>query len=45
MAGIGDDGIFGAKTEDGVVDVQRFFHLTVDGIVGPQTWGLIDLVA
>ncbi|MFA9457444.1 peptidoglycan-binding protein [Halalkalibacter sp. AB-rgal2] len=33
------DGIFGRGTERAVRDFQRFQGITVDGIVGPQTWG------
>lgn len=35
------DGIFGPKTEAAVKAFQRQYGLTVDGIVGPQTWGKI----
>ncbi len=33
------DGIFGPRTEAAVKALQRSRRLTVDGIVGPQTWG------
>ena len=33
---------FGTSTRPAVENAQSFFGLTVDGIVGPQTWGLID---
>src|SRR5262245_43392176 len=36
------DGIFGSLTEAAVKSVQRSRRLTVDGIVGPQTWGALD---
>ena len=39
------DGIFGNQTYNAVVALQRFFKLTVDGWVGPQTWGIIDFLA
>jgi peptidoglycan hydrolase-like protein with peptidoglycan-binding domain len=32
------DGLFGAKTEQAVVNFQKKKQITVDGIVGPQTW-------
>lgn len=31
------DGDFGPATETAVKNVQKFFHLRIDGIVGPQT--------
>jgi peptidoglycan hydrolase-like protein with peptidoglycan-binding domain len=33
------DGDFGAGTKTAVESFQRSNHLSVDGIVGPQTWG------
>jgi len=38
----GVDGIFGANTEAAVKRFQSDRGLTVDGIVGPQTWAEID---
>lgn len=35
------DGSFGAKTEAAVKEYQHNHHLTVDGHVGPYTWGSI----
>lgn len=32
------DGSFGPKTDQAVRSFQRFSRITVDGIVGPQTW-------
>jgi hypothetical protein len=37
------DGVFGPGTERAVRNVQGFFGLTTDGIVGPQTWAAISL--
>lgn len=36
------DGIFGHKTHNAVVDLQRDAHIGVDGIVGPKTLAAID---
>lgn len=36
------DGKYGPQTEIRVKNVQRFFGLTADGIVGSQTWRLLD---
>src|SRR5262245_49019148 len=38
----GVDGRYGAKTESAVKDLQQRFQVTVDGVVGSQTWGIID---
>jgi hypothetical protein len=38
------DGSFGSQTEERVTDLQKFFGLTVDGEVGPETWGVIDFL-
>ena len=35
------DGTFGPLTEQAVRAVQQAKHLTVDGLVGPQTWGAL----
>ena len=39
------DGIFGPATEKRVKDLQKFFKLHVDGVVGPQTWSVVDYLA
>ena len=36
------DGIFGAVTEAAVKDFQALNRLTMDGIVGPQTWAALE---
>ncbi|MGF1517888.1 MAG: peptidoglycan-binding protein, partial [Nodosilinea sp.] len=36
------DGIFGSQTEAAVRQIQTDNDLTVDGIVGPATWGLLN---
>ena len=38
------DGIFGPKTNHSVVYFQSYCNITVDGIVGPQTWWLLNTV-
>jgi len=44
-AGLTTDGNFGPRTKAAVESFQSFFHLGVDGIAGPQTWGLLDYCA
>lgn len=38
------NGFFQADTEDAVVEFQRIFDLTADGIVGPATWYRIQYI-
>lgn len=39
------DGVFGQQTDKAVRNVQAFTGNTVDGIVGPKTWGVLDFLA
>ena len=32
------DGVFGAATQTQVINFQKYYNLTADGIVGPATW-------
>ncbi len=38
------DGIFGTETENAVLEFQRIFSLTADGIVGKATWYRIQSI-
>ena len=38
----GADGKFGAATEKAVRQFQQDWGLTVDGIIGPKTWAMLD---
>lgn len=42
ILGTDADGDFGSITDDAVKGYQAAAGLTVDGIVGPQTWGALD---
>ena len=37
-----EDGVFGNKTRDAVMDYQRKAGIAVDGVVGSQTWGKLN---
>lgn len=39
------DGDFGPQTDSRVRDVQTAYQIAVDGIVGPETWGVIERLA
>jgi lysozyme len=43
--GIAEDGIFGQATLNAVKGYQRCVHITADGIIGPVTWGNLNLTA
>lgn len=43
--GLAIDGWWGPVTDRAVRDVQTFFHLRVDSICGPITWGVVDYLA
>ena len=40
-----NDRVYGPETRQGVLDVQRFFGLQMDGIVGPATGDALLLIA
>jgi peptidoglycan hydrolase-like protein with peptidoglycan-binding domain len=40
-AGLAVDGSFGSKTDQAVRDTQSRYHLSVDGVAGPNTWSVL----
>ena len=42
LGGFGADGKFGAATEKAVRTFQQDWDLTVDGIIGPKTWAMLE---
>jgi peptidoglycan hydrolase-like protein with peptidoglycan-binding domain len=42
LLGVPADGAFGRLTEEAVIRLQRRQKIAVDGIVGPETWTVID---
>jgi g-D-glutamyl-meso-diaminopimelate peptidase len=39
---VATDGFFGPKTEQAVIKFHKQNKIAVDGIVGPQTWNLLN---
>ena len=42
LGSYGADGKFGNATEKAVKQFQRDWDLTVDGVIGPKTWAMLD---
>ena len=42
MARLTEDGLFGRKTLERVVEFQKNAKLVADGVVGPQPWAMLD---
>ncbi|MGD1806861.1 peptidoglycan-binding domain-containing protein [Dapis sp. BLCC M126] len=38
------DGVFGNLTKEAVMALQKEYGLTIDGIVGSQTWAVVDSI-
>ncbi len=43
-ANLAENGVFGSSTVEATRNLQRFFGLTVDGVVGPETRELMEYV-
>ncbi|KAB8335590.1 hypothetical protein SD80_004625 [Scytonema tolypothrichoides VB-61278] len=39
------DGEFGGNTETAVKNFQKYYGLTIDGVVGPKTWAKLTEAA
>ena len=39
------DGVFGSGTRDAVTAFQSQNGLAADGVVGPNTWGMLEAIA
>lgn len=44
LSTLAEDGYYGPKTTDRVLYLQRKARIQVDGITGPQTWGVLNVV-
>jgi len=44
VADLAVDGIFGQQTKEAVLAFQKQYNLTMDGIVGSQTWAIVDTI-
>ena len=45
VADLAVDGVFGKQTQEAVMAFQKQYGLSPDGIVGPNTWTVIDTIA
>ena len=44
VADLAVDGVFGKQTQEAVMAFQKQYGLTIDGIVGPKTWAIVDTI-